>query len=412
MGYKGARKSASEIAREVHVDGIVEGTVERIGDRVRIRIQLVYAPNDQHIWAESYDRDLRDILQLENEVARTIAAQVSASLKRTEPAGAARHRPIDPQAYEEYLQAHHYWKERTAEAIGKAVEHFSRAIERDPDYAEAYAGLANCYVVLPMLSTVPRENAHLKARQAAEKAIALDDSLAGAHLAVAEVRLYDDWDFPGAEKEFKRTLELNPNYAQGHQWYAEFLSLMSRHSEAIAEIQTAQQLDPMSMIIYHQAGQIYRGARRYEEASEQYRKALQIQPGFGPTYSALAILYRRQRNYPANLDAQKQANSYWDPGGTVLQDLNMVAKAYSESGERGYGLAMVEFEKKHPGPICYRAWNYALLGDNEPALYWLHKSFEARELEILGLQNDPEFDSLRPDPRFQAIAKAIGFKQP
>jgi tetratricopeptide (TPR) repeat protein len=233
-------------------------------------------------------------------------AQAGASVGRTEPARVPRRRAVDPQAYEEYLQARHFWKERTAEALGKAVDHFSRAIERDPNYAEAYAGLANCYGVLPMLSTLPREIAYIKAREAASQAMKLDDSLAEAHLAGAEIKLYGDWDFADAEKEFKRTLELDPNYAQGHQWYAEFLSLMSRHSEAIAEIQTAQRLDPLSMIIYHQAGQIFQGARRYQEASEQYRKALQIQPGFGPTYSALAILYRRQRNYPANLEAQKQ----------------------------------------------------------------------------------------------------------
>jgi DNA-binding winged helix-turn-helix (wHTH) protein/Tfp pilus assembly protein PilF len=339
------------------------------------------------------------------------AAQVRASLERPEPARVPHHRQVDPQAYEEYLQARVYWKQRTAEALRKAVDHFSRATEHDPHYAEAYAALANCYVVLPMLSTVPRENAYIKAREAADQAIRLDDSLSDAHLAIAEVKLYGDWDFAGAEKEFKRTLELDPNYAQGHQWYAEFLSLMSRHSEAIANIQTAQRLDPLSMIIYHQGGQIYQGARRYKEASEQYRKALQLQPGFGPTYSALGILYRRQHNFLANLEAQRQANFYWDPGGTVQQDLNKIFEAYSKSGERGYGLAMVEFEEKHPGQFYYRAWNYALLGENEQALHWLQKSVEARESEILSIQNDPEVDSLRTDPRFRAMVKKIGLTQ-
>jgi DNA-binding winged helix-turn-helix (wHTH) protein/Flp pilus assembly protein TadD len=339
------------------------------------------------------------------------AAQVSASMTRPGSAGAAHHRPADPQAYEEYLQARHYWRERTAEAIAKAVDHFSRATERDPNYAEAYAGLADCYVVLPMMSTVPREIAYIKAREAAGQAMRLDNSLAEAHLAAAEIKLYGDWDFAGAEKEFRRTLELDPNFAQGHQWYAEFLSLMSRHFEAIAEIQTAQRLDPLSMIIYHQAGQIYQAARRYQEASEQYRKALEIQPGFGPTYTVLAFMYRRQHNYPASLEAMRQANSYWDSGGTVQQDLDRIAEAYSKSGEHGYDLAIVEFEKKHPGVLYYRAWNYALLGHHEQALYWLQKSLEARELEILSLQNDPEVDSLRPDPRFQALVKKIGLTQ-
>src|SRR5258708_33577743 len=175
-------------------------------------------------------------------------------------------RSTDPQAYEEYLQGRHFWRERTAEALAKAVEHFDRAIDHDPNYAEAYAGLANLYVVSPMLSTVPRENAYLKARQAAAKAMQLDDSLAEAHLAAADVSLYSDWNFPIAARECKRTLDLDPDYAQAHQWYAEFLSLMGRHSEAIAEIQTAERLDPLSMIIYHQAGQVFQDARQYDRA--------------------------------------------------------------------------------------------------------------------------------------------------
>jgi DNA-binding winged helix-turn-helix (wHTH) protein/tetratricopeptide (TPR) repeat protein len=335
------------------------------------------------------------------------SAQVSASQPR-DSAHSITPRSVDPQAYEEYVQGRQYWRERTAEALAKAVDHFGRAIDRDPNYAAAYAALANCYVVSPMLSTVPKESAYAKARQAAERALKLDDSVAEAHLAIAEISLYSDWDFPAAEKEFKRALELDSSNAQAHQWYAEFLSLMGRHAEAIAEIQTAEQLDPLAMIIYHQAGQVFQAARQYDKALEQYRRALQILPGFGPTYSAMAIAYRRQGNYPAYLEAERQAGLYWDAGGTSVGDLENVAKAYSDSGERGFLLAMVEFEKKHPRATYYTAWSYAQLGDNEQALHWLQKSFQAREIEILGVQNDPEFDSLRSDPRFQKLVRAIG----
>jgi DNA-binding winged helix-turn-helix (wHTH) protein/Tfp pilus assembly protein PilF len=335
------------------------------------------------------------------------AAQVSSSPPR-DSAHSVTPRSVDPQAYEEYLQGRRYWRERTAAALAQAVDHFGRAIDRDPNYAAAYAALANCYVVSPMLSTVPKESAYVKARQAATKAVQLDDSLAEAHLAMAEISLYSDWDFSAAEKEFKRALELDSSNAQAHQWYAEFLSLMGRHAEAIAEIQTAEQLDPLAMIIYHQAGQVFQAARQYDKALEQYRRALQIQPGFGPTYSAIALAYRRQGNYPAYLEAERQACLYWDAGGTSVGDVENVAKAYSDSGERGFLLAMVKFEKKHPRATYYTAWSYAQLGDKEQAFRWLQKSFRAREIEILGVRNDPEFDSLRGDPRFQRLVQAIG----
>jgi tetratricopeptide (TPR) repeat protein len=264
--------------------------------------------------------------------------------------------------------------------------------------------------VLPMLSSVPHENTYPKARQAAEKAMSLDDSLAEAHLAAAEVKLYSDWDFSGAEREFLRSLTLDSNYAQAHQWYAEFLSLMGRHSEAVAEIRAAQKLDPSSMIIYHQAGQVFQAARQYDEALKQFQKALQIQPGFGPTYGAVALTYRRQGRYPECVKAQMQANAYWDPSGTEVRDLKSVAHAYSDSGVRGFFLATLEFDKKHPpSRAAYRfAGDYAELEENDQALQWLQKSWEAREVEFLGVRNDPEFDRLRSDPRFQKLLQNAG----
>ncbi len=317
-------------------------------------------------------------------------------------------RSVDPRASEEYLQARTYWKERTAEALTKAIDHYKLAIEIAPDYAEAYAGLANCYVVLPMLTTVSAEDAHLKARQAAEKAVALDDSLGQGHLAAAEIKLYSDWDFPGAEKEFRRALELDSNDAQTHQWYAEFLSLMGRHREAIAQIQAALQLDPSSMIIHHQAGQVFQAARMYPEAMQEYRRALMIQPGFGPTYSAVAIAYLRQGRYAECLEADRQANVYWDPGGTAIKDLQRVADAYRAGGREAFLRARLEFNKKHPPRAYFFAYNYALLGENDQALQWLRKALDAHHHDILNLQNDPEFDHLRSDPRFMEIANKVG----
>jgi tetratricopeptide (TPR) repeat protein len=232
--------------------------------------------------------------------------------------------------------------------------------------------------------------------------------LSQAHLAAGEIRLYSDWNFPAAEREFRRSIELDSNDAQAHQWYAEFLSLMGRHLEAIAQIETAQHLDPSSMIIHHQAGQIFQAARMYPEALREYQRALMIQPGFGPTYSVVALAYLRQGRYAECLDADRQANLYWDPGGTATKDLQHVADAYRAGGKQAYLRARLEFSKKHPPRLYYFAHAYALLGENYQALQWLQKALDAHQPEILNLQNDPEFDHLRSDPRFQEIAKKVG----
>lgn len=315
---------------------------------------------------------------------------------------------VDPRAHEEYLQARSFWKQRTAESLTKAVDHYNLAIEFAPDYAEAYAGLANTYVVLPMLTAVSTEDAYVKARQAAEKAITLDNSLAQGHLASAEIKLYCDWDFRGAEQQFRRAVELDANDAQSHQWYAEFLSLMGRHREAIAEVQSAEHLDPSSMIIHHQAGQTYESARMYPEAQQEYRRALMIHPGFGPTYSVVALTYLREGRYADYLDAERQADLYWDPGGTAIKDLQTLRAAYRAGGSQAFFRAKLEFSKKHRARPYQFAQDYARLGENDQTLLWLHKTLDARHPDILNLQNDPEFDHLRNDPRFQDIAKRVG----
>jgi DNA-binding winged helix-turn-helix (wHTH) protein/Tfp pilus assembly protein PilF len=331
---------------------------------------------------------------------------------RAAQSGRDARRSIDPRAHEEYLLARNFWKLRTAEALAQAVDHFNLAIEHDPSYAEAHAGLANCYVVMPMLSTVPAADTYLRARQEADKALALDDSVAEAHLAAAEVKLYSDWNFAGAEVEFRRALELDSNDAQAHQWYAEFLSLMGRHQEAISEIHVAQHLDPLSMIIHHQAGQIYQNARMYGEAYLEYRKALMIQPGFGPTYASMALAYRRQGRYEESVEAQRQANRYWDPGGTAVEDLKRVGDAYSAGGKTAYLRAAIESSKKHPGSPYDAAFEYALLGNDEQALRLLEKSLEERLPQMINLLNDPEFDHLKANPRFQEIVKKVGLVPP
>ena len=300
MQYKGTHKTIPDIARELHVGAVLEGSVERSGDRVRLRVQLIEAATDQHLWAEAYDRPLSDVLLLEAELAQDIARQIQVRLTPQQQ-DLAHNRPLNPQAFQDYLQGRHYWALRTSESLTTAIEYFRRAIQEDPTDARAFAGLAQCYIVLPMVAEASQAEAYRKARDLAGKALALDGSLAEAHLSIAEVRLYQDWDFVGAEKEFKKTLELNPNYSTGHQWYGEFLSLMARHQEAIRELQTALTLDPLSAVVHLQFGTTLQQARQYDRALDQYQESLKIDPKFWPPLNSMHWVYRRQGKFAESI---------------------------------------------------------------------------------------------------------------
>ena len=278
MQYRDSTKLLPQIAAELHVDAIVEGAILRSGDRVRVTAQLVQGATDHHLWAQSYERDQRDVLSLQNEVARDISHQIRLKLAvRTSPSEP--HREIDPVAFQDFLQGRYYFSMRTRDSLLKSIDYFNRSLEKDPSYARSYAGLAHSYIVLPFLTNaLDQDVAYPKARQAAEKALALDESVPEAHLAVAEVKLYQNWDFAGAEPEFEKTVELDPNYATGHQWYGEFLSLMSRHPEAIAQSQITLALDPLSAVAHLQAANTYQQARQYQKAVNEYREALRINP--------------------------------------------------------------------------------------------------------------------------------------
>lgn len=411
MQYKGTRKTIPEIARELHVGAVLEGSVERSGDRIRVRVQLIEASTDEHLWAETYDRQLSDVLLLEAELAQDIARQIELRLTPQQQENLAHNRTLNPQAFEDYLQGRHYWAMRTNESLTTAIEYFNRAIQEDPNDARGYAGLAQCYIVLPLLTTVSQAEAFPKARDAAAKAVTLDDSLAEAHLSIAEVRLYQDWDFAGAEKEFKRTLDLDPNYSTGHQWYGEFLSLMARHQEAIRELQTAVALDPLSAVIHLQFGNTLQQARQYDRALDQYHEALKIDPKFSPPFDAIHWTYRRQGKFMESIPPMRTAVQLWDTKGDLIALVDQLSAAYSTGGRTAYLRQCVKIHEHIGRPWLYLARDYADLGDRETALAALNKSYENRDTELLWLLIDPELDPLRSDPRFQELVKRIGYSQ-
>jgi TolB-like protein/DNA-binding winged helix-turn-helix (wHTH) protein/Tfp pilus assembly protein PilF len=413
MQYKRQHKSIPEIARELNVGAVVEGSLERSGDRVRVRVQLIRATTDQHLWAEEYDRQLSSVLGLEAEVAQDIAEHIQLQLSERQKQELARTHSTTPQAFQDYLQGRHYWALRTKASMNQAIEYFNRAIREDPEDARSYAGLAHCYIVLPMVTLLPQTESLEKAREAGTRAIALDDSLPEAHLAMAEVLLYHDWDFGGAEREFKKTLELNPNYSTAHQWYGEFLSLMGRHQEAIREEQAALALDPLSAVIHHQAGTTLRDAGHYEEAIKQYREALKLNPDFLLAYEAMQWAFRREGKIKESVLALRMAAPGFQRSDynltAVISEIDSLETAYNHGGRIAYFRQCLKGHRRATRPHYYLARDNAELGDRNAALAELTASYQDHDIEVLWMLTDPELNSLRSDPRFQRLIRAIGF---
>jgi TolB-like protein/DNA-binding winged helix-turn-helix (wHTH) protein/Tfp pilus assembly protein PilF len=278
--FKTTSKSLPQIAQELHVDGIVEGSVLRSGDQVRITAQLIYAPRDQHLWAEEYQRYLRDVLYLQREVARDIAQQVRVTLTPNERQRLATAGAVDPAAYESYLRGRSFWNQRSEASLLKAIDQFHNAVEVDAGYAPAYSGLADCYTTLGYLSYLDPLDAFPRARDAAIKALELDSSLAEAHTSLAYYDLYHAWNWVEAENEFKKAIELNSNYATAHDWYSYYLTAMGRFDEAWKEVNRAHELDPLSVIISTDIGFNYYYQRKYDEAISQLRGTLSVSPKF------------------------------------------------------------------------------------------------------------------------------------
>ncbi len=409
MQYKRTNKSVPQIARELNVGAVVEGSVESSNGRIRVRVQLIRASNDQHIWAEAYDRELRDVLHLEADVAQDIAREIQFHLTPQQQHNLASLGTTNPEAFQNYLQGREYWAMRTDESLHKAIDYYSRAIQQDPRDARSYAGLAQCYIVLPMITEVRflAEN-DSKARAAAEKAIALDDSLAEAHLAIAEVELYQNWNFAAAEREFRRTLELNPSYATGHQWYGEFLSVLGRHQQAIHELETAISLDPLSAIVHHQAGQTFSEARQYERAVQEYQRALKLNPSLYVSYEAMYWAYRRQGKFEQAAQAMQGAAPYWRPEQGMDARIHDLIPAFAKRGREGFLHQSLEMHKQVRDGELYVARDYADLGEKENALRELEKAFQQNLGVRIWILTDVEFDSLRSEKRFQNLVATIG----
>jgi TolB-like protein/Tfp pilus assembly protein PilF len=411
MRYKGTRKAVPEIARELGVEGIVEGSVLRVGDRVRITAQLINAGTDAHLWGEEYERDAREVLALQGDVARAIAREVQARLTPEEQTRLAAVVSVNVQAHEAYLKGRYYWNKRTAEALLTAIGFFEQSLAADARFAPAYAGLANCYVLLggTGISAFPPNDVGPKARAAALKALALDESLAEAHAALGYAATTYGWEWVAAEKAFERAIALDPGYATAHFWYAVFLAARGRPERAISEVKQARELDPLSPIIHAGVAWIYHLARRDDEAMEEARKSLEIDPAFMIGHFRLGVAYERKASYDA---ATAEIRNAIASSGRNPDMIAALGHALAASGRRGEARGIVDQLidlRNHRYVSAYSiAAVYSGLDEKDRAFEWLQKAFEERSWSLAFVAVDPDMDPLRSDPRFSETTRRLG----
>ena len=410
MQYKDSRKPLRTIANELNVDAVVEGSVLRSDGRVRITARLVEAASDRHVWAKSYERDHRDILDLQNEVTRDIAENIKLSLTPAARQRLAVSQSIDPEAHEDYLRGRFHWSKRRPADLQRAVLHFEKAIDREPVYARAYAGLADCYSVMRAYNLAPPNESIRQARAAARKALELDEGLAEAHTSLGLIAQIYDWDWQTAEKEYRRAIQLDPNYATAHHWYAELLAYRGRFDEAFAEIELARQLDPLSLIIATDRGEILYLSREYDRAIAQVRSVLDMEPGFLQAHYILVFsLVQKGLFAEALADIEK-----WRGADETPWSLMMLAYVYGRAGHHVQGRGVLEkLEQLHrrrpldPAPMLLAQVG---LGNKEAAFAWLEVAYSERSTALPSLKVNPIYDPLRGDPRFDGLMRRIGFE--
>jgi TolB-like protein/Flp pilus assembly protein TadD len=408
MHFKNTNESVSEIAKTLGADAIVEGSVMREGDRIRIHAQLIRGATDEHFWSETYDRELGDVLTLESEIAQAIADKVEVTVSSQERSRLAAVRQVSPDVYESYLKGRYYWNTRTADGLQRASIYFQEAIDKDPFYAAAYSGLADCNSGLAWHGFRSPADALPKAQAAALKATELDPQSAEAHASLGLV-LHHRWDWSRAEFEFKRAIELDSRYANAHHWYGDFLSVHGRHDEAIFEAKEAVELDPLNRMIGTWLALRYYLARQYDLATQQSRDTVELDTSFGAAHLLLGRSYLQTGLYDQGLAELQRAAEL---SGNSPIYLAQVGVAYAMLGRKAEALRTVgELQKiskeRYVSPYGI-AQIYAALNDKEQTFKWLEIAFKDRAVWMSYLAVDPVFDSVHSDQRFQDLLKLVG----
>jgi len=407
--FKSAPSDLREIAKQLGVMHIVEGSVQKANDQVRVNVQLINAMTDAHLWADTYDRKLTDIFSVESEIAKTIADTLQAKLTGSEKQMMAAHPTTDTAAYELYHKGRSLWEKRSGDNIPKATAFFEQAIARDPNYALAYAGLAQAYILVPFYTGADRFDAYAKAKDAAIKALRLDSNLAEAHAALGKVLFFSEIDLAGAMREYKRAIELAPNDATAHHWFGnDTLAALGQFEEAIAEGKHSVELDPLSIVINVDLGETFYYARRYDEAARQMRKALEIDPTSFYAHYNLGIVLQLMGDLPGAIAEYEKAKQLGD--NPLVSALCASAKALA--GDKNAALRMLsDFDElsRHREVVGYcRALLYLSLNNKDETLRWLEQGFKERDgSNICWIKVDPLLDPLHGDPRFEALVQKV-----
>lgn len=410
--YKGARKSLPQIAQELRVDAVIEGSVLRSGERVRVTAQLIHAASDQHVWAESYERDFRDILSLQSEIACAIADQVRIVVTPEERARLDSARRVDPQAHELYLKARHHWNKRTEEGVRRAISLFHEALDQDPTSAHAYAGIADCYNILGYYNALPPLEAYPKAKAAALKALGSDQSLAEPHAALGVVKRDFEWDWEGAEAEFQRAIHLKPGYVEAYHWRSTLFCMLGQQREALREKSHALSMDPLSVVIRTDLARMFYFARDYDQALAEYQAALDMDHNVFTAHLWRAQVYELKGLSSEAIAELKMGMRLSNNSAYALARL---AHGYAVSEQRDQARVLLKqlldiSTDKYISPYDV-AMIYVGLGENEHAWTWLRKALEQRSPWMGYLKVEPQVDALRSDPRFQELVRIVGLPE-
>lgn len=409
LKYADSTEDPVAAGRALGVESVLDGSIQRAGDQVRITVRLVRVSDGASLWADTFDESFTNIFSVQDSISQRMADVLAPKLTGEEKKLLAKRYTENTDAYQAYLKGRFYWSKWNGAALLKSIDYFQQAIEKDPNYALAYSGLADAYNLLGYLSVWAPKEAFPKSEEAARKALAMDDALSEAHLSLAKVKLFYDWNWPGFESEMKRSLELDPNYADAHGMYGTYLIAMGKFDEAIRERKRSQELDPISAFQTVSLAWPYFYAHRYDEAIEWYKKAIELDPNFGLAHNELGTAYSKKGMYAEAVEELLIGRSIAGANPEIIAALK---QAYAASGINGYWrkeleLANERLKDRRVGPHRM-ARIYTELGDKDHAFEWLEKAYEERDSLLIFLNTVPIFDSLHSDPRFASLTRRIG----
>lgn len=416
FNYKGRAVDPRQVGRELGVDVVLMGRITQREDALSIQADLVNVADGSQLWGEQYNRSLSDVLAIQQEISGEISERLRLKITGEEQRRVTRYSTTHTEAYQLYLKGRYHWNKRTDEGARRAIDYFHQAIEKDPGYALAYVGLADSYLLSELL---PARERYPKAKAAAQKALEIDETLGEAHASLAAIKNWYDWDWPGAEIEFRRAVELNPNYPTAHHWYGEFLANLGRFDESIAEYQKALEIDPLSLAISSDLGMVYYQARQYDRAVEHLKKTIEMDPNYVRTHFYLAQVYEEKGMFEEALAEWEKGNLLeGDSPSELAQGREAIRNAFRLSGARGYWRMRLEIVKeearrsKHvyfAGNATNMAQLHARVGERDRAFEWFEKVYEEREPSLLWLKVAPDCDNLRSDPRFTDLLRRVNF---